>query len=62
MLRHFPKHHMKIDFNAKPGSEYIFKLTIGDESLHEDGNDNDVRVVNFATSKSLDVKGTMFLH
>jgi hypothetical protein len=51
---HFPKYHMKIllgDFNAKLGKEDTFKLTIGNESLHEDSNDNDVRVVNFATSK-----------
>ena len=39
---HFPKYHMKIplrDFNAKVGRENIFKLTIGDESLHQDSND-----------------------
>jgi hypothetical protein len=29
-------------------------------SLHEDNNDNDVRVVNFATSKNLYVKDMMF--
>jgi len=36
---HFPKYHMKIlleDFNAKVGRENIFKLTIGNESLHQD--------------------------
>jgi hypothetical protein len=34
----FPKYHMKMllgDFNAKVGREDIFKLTIGNESLHE---------------------------
>ena len=34
---HFPKCDMKIllgDFNAKMGRENIFKLTIGNESLH----------------------------
>jgi hypothetical protein len=53
---HFPKYHMKIllaDFNAKLGREDIFKPTIGNESLHEDSNDNGVTVVNFATSKNL---------
>jgi len=48
---HFPKYHMKIllgDFNAKVGSENIFKPTIGQESLHQDSNDNGVRPVNFA--------------
>jgi endonuclease/exonuclease/phosphatase family metal-dependent hydrolase len=62
---HFPKYHMKIflgDFNAKLGREDIFKPTIGNESLHEDSNDNGVRVVNFSTSENLVVKSTMFPH
>jgi len=62
---HFPKYHMKIllgDFNAKVGRENIFKPTIGQESLHQDSNDNGVRLVNFATSKHLVVKNTMFPH
>jgi hypothetical protein len=52
----FPKYHMKIlllDFNAKVGSEDIFKPTIWNESLREIHDDNGVRVVNFATSKFL---------
>jgi hypothetical protein len=59
----FPKYHMKIllgDLNAKVGREYIFKPTIVNESLHEISNDNGVRVVNFATSKILTVKHTVF--
>jgi hypothetical protein len=51
---HFPKYHMKLllrDFNAKVGREKVFKPTIGQESLHQDSNDNGVRLVNFATSK-----------
>ena len=39
------------DFNAKVERENIFKPTIGNESLHEDSNDNGVKIVNFATSK-----------
>jgi hypothetical protein len=53
---HFPKYHIKIllvDFNAKVGRENIFKPTIGNESLHQDSNDNGVKIVNFATSKNL---------
>jgi len=42
--------------------ESIFKPTIGQESLHQDSNDNGVRLVNFATSKILVVKSTMFPH
>jgi len=43
------------------GRENIFKPTIGNESLHQDSNDNGVRIVKFATSKNLVVKSTMFL-
>jgi hypothetical protein len=59
----FPNHYMKIQlgyFNAIIGKEDIFKPTIGNGSLHEIGNDNGVRSVNFATSKNLRVKSTMF--
>ena len=43
------------------GRENIFKPTIGQEGLHQDSNDNGVKLVNFATSKNLVVKSTMFL-
>ena len=62
---HFPKYYLKIllgDFNTKVGRENIFNLTIGNESLHQNSNDNGVRIVNFATSKNLIVKSTMFPH
>jgi hypothetical protein len=42
----FPKYHLKIllgDFNAKVGTEDIFKPTIGNESLYEISNNNGVR-------------------
>jgi len=41
------------DFNAKVGRENFFKPTIGNEGLHEDINDSGVRIVKFATSKTL---------
>jgi hypothetical protein len=50
------------DFNAKVGREDIFKPTIWNESLHEISNDNGVRLVNFATSKNLRAKRTIFPH
>jgi len=50
------------DFNAKLGGENIFKPTIGNESLNQNSNDNLVRIVNFATSKHLVVKSTIFPH
>src|SRR5215469_147361 len=50
------------DFNAKVGRDNIFKPTIGNESLHQDSNDNGVKIVSFDTSKNLVVKSTMFTH
>jgi hypothetical protein len=50
------------DLNAKVGREDIFKPSIGNESLHEISNNNGDRVVNFATSKNLTNKSTMFPH
>jgi exonuclease III len=60
-----PKYHTKIllgDFNAKVGREDISKPTTGNESLHKISNDNGVQEVNFATSKNLIVKSTLFPH
>ena len=42
------------------GGENIFKPTIGNENLHQDSNDNEVRTTIFATSKNLIVKSKMF--
>jgi len=59
----FPKYHMKIvlgDFNAKVWRKNIFKPTIGNASLHKDSNGNWVRIVNFAISKNVVVKSTIF--
>ena len=39
------------DFNAIVRSENIFKPTIGNESLHQDSNDNGVRIVNLPHQK-----------
>jgi hypothetical protein len=61
----FPKYHFKFllgYFNAKVGREDILKPVIVKESLHEFSNDNGVRLVNFATSKILRDKSTMFPH
>ena len=38
------------DFNAKLRREDSFKPTIGNDSPHQDSNNNGVRIVNFATS------------
>jgi hypothetical protein len=47
---------------AEVGRENIFKPTIGNESVHQDSNDNGVRTLNFATSKNLVFKFKMFHH
>jgi hypothetical protein len=50
------------DFYLKLSREDIFKPKIGNEKLPEINNDNGPRLVNFATSKNLIVKSTMFAH
>jgi len=65
VFEQFLNYRMKMllgDFNVKVGRENIFKPTIGQECLHQDRNDNGVRLVNFATSKNLVVKSTMLPH
>jgi hypothetical protein len=50
-FNHFSMYHMKIllgDFTANMGRENIFIPTIGNESLHQNTNDYDVRIVNLA--------------
>jgi len=44
----------------KSGKEDIFKTTIG--SLHQDSNDNGVKIVHFATPKNVYVQSMMYLH
>jgi len=44
----FPKNHKNIllgDFNAKLGRHYFVKPTIGKEGIHQDCNDNGVRII-----------------
>jgi len=43
------------------GGEDIFKPTVGNESLHQDSNDDGIRIVNFVTEKKV-IKSTMFPH
>ena len=65
MFDHFSKYRMKIllgNFNAQLGTEYVSKLTIWNDSLHQDSNGNGVRIENVAVSKNVAVKRTMFLH
>jgi hypothetical protein len=48
----FLKYRTKIlsrDFNAKLGKKNMFKPTIRNDSLHQDINDNGVKIVDFVT-------------
>jgi hypothetical protein len=59
----FFKHQMQIllvNFNAMIGRDCIFKSTIGNKILHHISNDNEIRVINFATLKSLVVNSAIF--
>jgi hypothetical protein len=51
-----------IYFSAEAGRDDILKPTLGNESSDESSNDKGVRVVNFASTKNLVVKSTMFTH
>lgn len=65
MINHFSKYHIKIllgEVIANIGRVGISKLTIQNDSLHENSSDNDVPATNFATSENLVVKSTIFLH
>jgi hypothetical protein len=59
----FPKYHehfvRRFQCQSRQGSH---SLTVGNESLHEISNAKGVRLVNFAISKNLGVKNTMFPH
>jgi hypothetical protein len=61
----FAQYHTKIllgHFNAKVDKEDIFKPKTRNKSLHEISYVNGISVVNFATSKNLTLKSTMFPH
>jgi hypothetical protein len=44
------------------GEREYFNPPIGNESPHQDGNNNGFRIVNFSTLKNLFVESTMFPH
>ena len=48
--------------NAKVDREECFRPTIGKYSLHEETNENGLRLIDFAAEKGLVVKSTFFMH
>jgi hypothetical protein len=46
------------DFNAKVGKEYIYKPTIGNKSLHNETNNNGIKIIQFTISKGFKVRST----
>jgi hypothetical protein len=46
---------------VKVGREDIFKLTCGNQSFQETGNDIGVKVVNFATYRNLIDRNAIFI-
>jgi hypothetical protein len=50
------------DLNAKVGKEDIYRPTIGKCSGHAKYNDNGIRLINFASSRSMVIDSTMFDH
>jgi len=50
------------DFIAKVGEESIYKPTIGNESLHNETNNNAIQMIQFEISDGLNVRSTTFPH
>jgi len=50
------------DFNTKVGKESIYKPTNGNRSLHNETNNNGIKMIQSATSKGLTVRSTTFPH
>lgn len=60
-----PRYDIKMvlgDMNAKVGREEAFRPTIGKWSVHEDTNENGLRLIDFSSEKGMVIKGTFFRH
>jgi hypothetical protein len=63
VLDKFPKYHILLaDFNVMVAKKDISKQAVGNDCLHETSIDSEVGQTNFAISKNLTVKSTMFPH
>ena len=60
-----PNNDIKIilgDLNAKIGRQDEWKETVGEQSLHEEFNDNGLRTLDFEISRNMILSSTMFPH
>jgi len=48
------------DFNAKVGKEEMYKPTTGNESLHNETNNNGIKMIQFAISNGFNVRRSTF--
>lgn len=63
LCNNIPSYDMKIllrDANAKVGKELIWKTIAGKESLHNDSNNNGIRLLSLALSLNLRLMSTRF--
>jgi hypothetical protein len=44
------------------GKEKPFKPTLGKESLHEDSNNNGIKLIDFVTGKGMSISSIKFSH
>ena len=50
------------DFNEKVGKEHIHKPTTGNENLHNETNNNRIKMIQSTISKGFNVRSTTFPH
>jgi len=63
VLDNIPRENIKIvvgDFNAQVGRENIFKPIVGKESLHQESNNNGMRLISLCTDKGLVISSKQF--
>ncbi|XP_039282986.1 uncharacterized protein LOC120351088 [Nilaparvata lugens] len=65
VYKNTPEHDVKLilgDFNAKLGKEACHRPTIGPYSLHDESNENGLRMIDFAGGNNMTISSTYFKH